>query len=97
MKQNGKQKTRKTPLIGALEGESERGKAMCAKVHIINAVTYEIEEDGFIEETTVLGRPPHLPPVGQIWHSVLGKFVPKDWKDKEMWLDEKEVFGDEDE
>ena len=69
---------------------------MSGKVHIIDAVTYEIEEpDGMVEETTVLGRPPHSPPKGQIWHSVLGKFVPEDWKNKEMWVDAKEVFRDE--
>ena len=66
------------------------------KVHIINSTTYEQEcDDGSIIITTADGFPPSPPPKGMAWHGVLGKFVPEDDLGKEMWVDEKEVFGDE--
>lgn len=66
------------------------------KIHILNFNTYEVVlEDGepFVVLADDFGR--HDPPEGMIWHVVLGKFVPKSWQNKKMWVDESEVFKDE--
>lgn len=68
---------------------------MDEKIHILDATTYETESDGIVSRESVTSIPPHEAPEGQIWHSVLGKFVPADWLHKEMWVDAKEVFRDE--
>ena len=68
------------------------------KVHILDASTYEVDlGNGDVITSSVQSGPPHAPPKGKIWHYVLGKFVPESWKHKEMWVDESEVFPDDDE
>lgn len=66
------------------------------KIHILNATQYEEEFDGITSVSTVTGNPTEEVPKGMIWHFVLGKPVPESWRNKEMWVDKKEVFGDED-
>ena len=35
-------------------------------------------------------------PEGKIWHGILGRFVPEDWAEKEMWVDRSEtIYADE--
>ena len=62
------------------------------RVHILNLAEYELEEDGYTELTNVDGAPPCEIPEGQIWHVVLGRFVPKSWASKEMWVEQDAVF-----
>ena len=75
---------------------AKKGKTMGAsKIKVLDTTSYEEYGDGIVMVHTVESRPPHEPPKGMIWHGVLGRFVPESWRDKEMWVDEKEVFGDE--
>lgn len=74
------------------------GKEKSKKIHIINSTTYESEVDGKKTEATIDFMPfSEPPPEGKIWHAILGKYVPEDWGNKEMWVDKDEtIFGKED-
>ena len=63
------------------------------RVHILHFAEYELEEDGFTVMTNVEGAPHCKIPEGQTWHVVLGRFVPKSWAKKEMWVEREAVFG----
>ncbi len=67
------------------------------RVHILGLTKYELYEDGFVEETYVDGAPPCEIPEGQTWHVVLGRFIPKSWGNKEMWVEQEAVFGTDNE
>ena len=68
------------------------------RVHILGPTQYELlHKDGIVEQTCVDGWPPCEMPEGQIWHVVLGRFVPESWVGKEMWVEQEAVFGEEDE
>ena len=66
------------------------------QVHILGF--NEVDEDGTI--VSVFSPPPkgEKIPEGMIWHGILGKFVPEDWADKEMWVAKSEtIYADDDE
>lgn len=68
------------------------------RVHILGPTQYELlHKDGIVEETYVDGAPPCEIPEGQTWHVVLGRFIPKSWGNKEMWVEQEAVFGTDNE
>lgn len=65
------------------------------QIHILGF--NKLEEEGSITEMYAPPPKGEKAPKGQIWHGILGKFVPKSWADKEMWVDKSEtVFADDD-
>ena len=64
------------------------------KIHILGFNV--VDEGGTI--VTFLAPPPIGVeiPEGKIWHGILGRFVPEDWAEKEMWVDRSEtIYADE--
>lgn len=65
------------------------------KVHVLGFNVYE--EGGVLHRMEgYLPKGEELPE-GMIWHIVLGKAVPREWADKEMWVDKSETVLGEDE
>lgn len=65
------------------------------RVHILGVNT--VEEEGTITEMYAPPPKGKKAPKGQVWHAVLGRFVPKADADKEMWVDKSEtVLADDD-
>ena len=60
------------------------------KVHILNSTTYEVDDMLVQMEAS---PPSEFDPEGMKWHEVLGKFVPKEDAEKEMWVEQEAVFG----
>ena len=60
------------------------------KVHILGF--NKVEEDDTIV-TMFVSLPRVRFPEGKIWHGILGRFVPKDWAEKEMWVEQEALFG----
>ena len=69
------------------------------KVHIVNSTTYEEIVEGHRIQHIVDAFedvPADKMREGMIWHVILGRAVPANWADKEMWVDRKDTILSDD-